>query len=272
MSYTDYAAQAAEYDRLRRRAYRAAKSNAEQAAREYSYAAEYRRSCAWLTARPELWTDENSPADRERYARTCERLADTLLASSFGNTDRARWYAWAARRNDELARESAARLAAYAAEEAAAAGPEITTPCTVCAVHARLKSSAFFAARGLDWPLTEVAGHPVHKCCASEIGHLERNAAEGILAIGPDGIGRWTTNGTAIPDDCAALFAAFGIAPGLDTAATAAAHLAETRAAIARYVAAQPAQASAEEIADMRAAFGSGELVVDVLSGRETQL
>jgi hypothetical protein len=147
---------------------------------------------------------------------------------------------------------------------------KITTPCAVCAAQATIKASGFFAARGLDWPLTEVAGRTVHKACASEIESLIRYAAD--LAIGPDGVGRWTTNGQAIPDDCAALYAAFDMAPGLDVAATEAARLAELRVFLAAYRANQPATASAEEIADMRAAFGPGEVVVDVITGRETQL
>ena len=149
---------------------------------------------------------------------------------------------------------------------------EITTPCAVCAAQATTKASAFFASRGLDWPLTEVADHPVHKCCAHEIEDLARAAADGILAVGPDGIGRWTTNGHAIPDDCAAMFAAFGLAPGLDVAATVAANEAETREAIERYRTSQPARPSAEEVAEMRAAFGSGAEVVNVITGRVTKL
>jgi hypothetical protein len=150
--------------------------------------------------------------------------------------------------------------------------PEITTPCAVCAAHAELKNSAFFADRGMDWPTTEVAGRTVHKTCASEIEHLARNAADGTLAVGPDGIGRWTTNNSVIPGDCAALFAAFDLAPGLDLAATAAARDTETAAFLAAYRASQPATASPEEIADMRAAFGPGETVVDIITGRTTQL
>jgi hypothetical protein len=358
MSYTDYAAQADEYRRLSRRSYRHARRQAEWSAREYGQARTYRRRAAWLTQRPSLWAPDSTPADVERCALSCEQLADTLLASSHGDTGRARWYASMARDYDRQAAEATARLAAYAerdAEQAVrdiltaaghprladeGAGPdwriltpgwhvftyqgkvrvdwwsdgtlstdpaawaadsarlaelrptleaaglavtapdgsvleiaaEITTPCAVCAAEARTKASAFFAGRGLDWPLTEVAGRPVHKACASEIESLIRYAEDGQLRIGPDGIGRWLNNGHAIPDDCAAMFAAFDLAPGLNLAATEAANQAENAAALAAYRAAQPAEASAEEIADMTAAFGPGETVVDVLSGRVTQL
>jgi hypothetical protein len=46
----------------------------------------------------------------------------------------------------------------------------------------------------------------------------------------------------------------------------------ETRQVIQAYIARQPAQPSDEELAEMRAAFGPGEVVVDVISGRRTQL
>jgi hypothetical protein len=155
----------------------------------------------------------------------------------------------------------------------------ITTPCRVCATHARLKGAtsraawAMWASRGLNWPVVTIDGWTVHKACTHDIEHLAGYVTDGTLAIDPaTGVARWTTNGQAIPEDCAAMFAAFALAPGLDTAATAAAHDAETTAFLARYRASQPAQASAEEIADMRAAFGPGQVVVDVITGRTTQL
>jgi hypothetical protein len=150
--------------------------------------------------------------------------------------------------------------------------PEITTPCVVCATHARLKGSEFFASRGLDWPTRTVAGHTVHLTCDDEVENLYRYAKDGTLAISADGVARWTTNGTVIPADCAALFAALGLADDLDLAATTAARDTETAAFLADYRASQPATASAEEIAGMTAAFGPGETVVDIISGRVTQL
>lgn len=146
----------------------------------------------------------------------------------------------------------------------------ITTPCAVCAAQAPVKP--FFATRGLDWPLTEVAGHVVHKACAHDAERRVRDVETGQLVVGPDGIGRWASNGHAIPGDCAVLFAALGLAPTLDLAATAAANDAEAADAIERYRAAQPAQPSDEERAEMLAAFGPGATVVDVITGRATQL
>ena len=148
----------------------------------------------------------------------------------------------------------------------------VTTPCAVCAGKSDDGRKAFFATRGLDWPVTEVAGHNVHRACAHEAEFAARRAADGTLAVGPDGIGRWTTNGSVIPDDSAALFAALGLAPGLDVAATAAARDAEVREVLARYRASQPAEPSPEQLTEMRAAFGAGATVVDVITGRVTRL
>lgn len=147
---------------------------------------------------------------------------------------------------------------------------DITTPCAVCATDAQIKQSTSLASRGLDWPLTKVAGHTVHKTCARDLESLIRHATDGSLVI-EDGVGRWTTN-RVVPADVADQLAAFGLAPGLDLAATKAARDAETAAFLQQYRDRQPAQASAEEVAEMRAAFGPGAEVVDVISGRRTQL
>jgi hypothetical protein len=148
---------------------------------------------------------------------------------------------------------------------------KVTTPCAVCAAEAQIKQAPSLASRGLDWPLTKVAGHTVHKTCARDLESLVRHATDGTLVI-EDGVGRWTTNGHAIPVDVAAQLAAFGLAPGLDLAATKAVSDVETADAIQRYRDRQPAEASAEEVAEMRAAFGPGAEVADVITGRRTQL
>jgi hypothetical protein len=162
------------------------------------------------------------------------------------------------------------RVASYAAD-CDHCPPAITTPCLVCAVQARLKHSAFYAARGPDWPLTQAGGHAVHRACARDAESLIGYSQDGTLTV-TGGVGRWATNGRAIPGDCAALAAALGLAPGLDLAATAAANDAEAAEAIARYRDRQPAEAPAEERAEMLAAFGPGTEVVDVITGRVTRL
>jgi hypothetical protein len=146
---------------------------------------------------------------------------------------------------------------------------EITTPCLLCATEAVHKGSAFFASRGVDWPLTEVAGRAVHKACASTAEHAVLSAADGSLMVGPDGIGRWNTSGRAIPADAAAVIEAFAPATGMDLAATERAHQAEQAAALAAYRA-NPPQPDAEQLAGMRNAFGPGTEVVNVITGQRT--
>jgi hypothetical protein len=148
------------------------------------------------------------------------------------------------------------------------------TACTVCHVQAILKDSEFFAARGLDWPMTVVltpggGAVRVHKACASEAESAVRHA--GDLDIDVAGVGRWTTNNHVIPDESAAMLIALGLAQGLDPEATAAARETETRAFLAAYRA-NPPVVDAEQLAEMRAAFGEGVTVVNVITGQETQL
>jgi hypothetical protein len=148
---------------------------------------------------------------------------------------------------------------------------QITTPCGVCAVHAAYKGAPFFATRGLDWPTTEVAGHTVHLCCASEVRSLVDHVAANEMDV-TDGIARWTTNGHVIPGDCAALIVAFGLAE-IDVAATAAAREAETQAVLAAYREQRALHGySEEEKFEMRGAFGPDADVVDVITGERVQL
>lgn len=150
-------------------------------------------------------------------------------------------------------------------------GAVVNTPCLICAVQAQQRGWAFAAVRGLNWPVTEIRGHTVHRACAGEAARVMQ-AAETDLRISADGVGRWVISGKVIPPDTAALAAAFEVAPGLDLAANRAAYDVETAAAFAAYAARQPQQPSGEELAGMRAAFGAGETVVDVITGRATHL
>jgi hypothetical protein len=267
---SDYEAQAAEYGRQAGREYARARADARRAAHFYQTAASRRRHAAWLTRRPELWdaTRATDPARWEDDAATFAGIADLFLAKSFSSTGNARFYRGLMHDYERMA---AGKRADYAAAEAAEQA-EVTTPCAICAAHASVKPGLFWARRGPDWPLTEVAGHTVHKACAYDAERRVADVATGQLVIGADGIGRWSTNSHAIPDDCAAEFAALELAPALDLAATRAANDAEAAQAIAAYRAAQPAEPSAEQRADMLAAFGPGATVVDVITGRTTQL
>lgn len=149
---------------------------------------------------------------------------------------------------------------------------ETTTPCIVCKTQAIVKGSAFFAGRGLDWPVTEVAGWTVHKSCASDAEHIVQVIASGELEVSATGVARWTSNSRPLFADTVALIIALGLGEGIDPAATARAQEKDTAAFLAQYRATQPAQPDAEQLHEMRAAFGPGATVVDVITGRTTQL
>ena len=82
-----------------------------------------------------------------------------------------------------------------------------------------------------------------------------------------NGVVRWKSNGRVPFADCLEDAIAGGVA-GIDLAACAAARDADTTAFLAEYRRNQPAEPSAEERFEARAAFGEGVEVVDVLSGR----
>ena len=77
---------------------------------------------------------------------------------------------------------------------------------------------------------------------------------------------RWTSNGQVPPADIIALAVAAGI--DVDPAACDAARSADLRAFVSAYRA-NPPKVTAEQRAEMRAAFGPGTTVVNVITGRK---
>lgn len=84
-----------------------------------------------------------------------------------------------------------------------------------------------------------------------------------------DGIIRWDSNGAVPPGDCLALAAHIGLPVNL--AACKAVSDRETDAFLTDYRKRNSGPVSAEQRAEMRAAFGPGATVVNVLTGRRTQ-
>lgn len=84
-----------------------------------------------------------------------------------------------------------------------------------------------------------------------------------------EGVVRWISNGRVPPADCCEQWARLGLP--FDLATSAAARDAETAAFMAAYRKNDRAP-SAEERAEMRAAFGEGTEVMDVITGRRTRL
>lgn len=145
----------------------------------------------------------------------------------------------------------------------------MTVHCTVCAAHPGAFNQQRAAA---PWPTTEIAGKPVHKACAHQAEHLIATVQAGGLTVTADGAATWTSNGRALFDDTLAILHAFGHATDATQAATAALQATQDADFAAAYRATQPAQPSPEQLAEMRAAFGTGVTVVDVITGRETHL
>lgn len=116
-------------------------------------------------------------------------------------------------------------------------------------------------------PTETIQGHIVHKSCASRARYL----LSSWTAILDGGAYRWPSNGHVVPADCLRLAVALGLADPGHTGSSAAVRDQETRAFMAQYRANQR-PATAAEIVEMRAAFGEGTTVVDVISGRTTRV
>jgi hypothetical protein len=83
---------AADYRRQARGERRRAKKDAQYAAEWYAAAERNYRFAAWLTQRPEIWTENGTPAQREELARGYANLGDIFLRSSANYTRMSRFY------------------------------------------------------------------------------------------------------------------------------------------------------------------------------------
>ena len=108
LNINDPAATAAEYDLQASRDYGRARTEARRSADWYKIAGQQRRQAAWLTARPDMWTEDYTPAGVEAAARSYERLGDSFLRAHFHATDLARFHRGLAR--DYRAMAGRARL------------------------------------------------------------------------------------------------------------------------------------------------------------------
>jgi hypothetical protein len=97
---------------------------------------------------------------------------------------------------------------------------------------------------------------------------IDRHASEFYL----DGnVARWASNNAVPPADCLAAMAKQNLLTAEQHAASVAKRDEETAAFIAEYRRTARAP-SAEQRADMRAAFGAGATVVNVITGRKIRL
>jgi hypothetical protein len=145
------------------------------------------------------------------------------------------------------------------------------TPCTVCAAQVSLGKS-FFADRGVDWPITTVAGKVVHLACKSEATHIVQVVASRELEISATGVARWVSNNRPLFADTVALIIALGFGDGIDPEATDRAQRKDEAAFLEAYRTAAPREYDAETLHEMRSAFGEGATVVDVVSGQTIKL
>jgi hypothetical protein len=117
------------------------------------------------------------------------------------------------------------------------------------------------------WPTVEITGLPVHKGCQRELASAfefwPKVADSSALVL------RWASNDHEPFDDLLDLWAKLGYISAEQRAATNAARALETEAFLAAYRA-NPPKPSAEELAEIRAAFGD-EPVVDVITGERIQ-
>jgi hypothetical protein len=102
--------------------------------------------------------------------------------------------------------------------------------------------------------------------------HVLKYWEEDGAYIDDQGIMRWRSNDSVPPDDCLLAALDMGLITLPQHNHSVEVSKVETRKAIEAYIANQPAQPSEEELYEMRAAFGPGEVVVDVISGRRVQL
>ncbi len=113
--------------------------------------------------------------------------------------------------------------------------------------------------------------NPKHQYQIDEVNRIMDNLMNGTYT--ENGVLRWTSSNNVPPEDILEL--ADHICLGFDMAATQEARKQDVSNALAAYIEAQnnrtPEQI-AEEEAEMRAAFGPGETVVNVFTGKKVTL
>jgi hypothetical protein len=124
--------------------------------------------------------------------------------------------------------------------------------------------------RDVQWPTTEIAGHQVHLACQHELRHALESLSRLVDRTAP--VLRWASNNQSPFADLTGLWVRLGEITEAQANATEYSRQQESAKFLRAYREAQPAEPSAEEMFEMRAAFGAGATVVDVLSGRRTIL
>lgn len=104
-----------------------------------------------------------------------------------------------------------------------------------------------------------------------EIRKMEERQMNGEIFFGADGVVRWTSNNRVMPKDCREIISHTAYRDLFSEEASRAAEDAETAAFLESYRKNYTGP-SEEEKAEMRAAFGTGSTVVDVITGKRIRL
>ena len=104
-----------------------------------------------------------------------------------------------------------------------------------------------------------------------EIRKMEERQMNGEIFFGADEVVRWTSNNRVMPKDCREILSHTAYRDLFSEEASRAAEDAETAAFLESYRKNYTGP-SEEEKAEMRAAFGTGSTVVDVITGKRIRL
>ncbi|MBP3802518.1 MAG: hypothetical protein J6I76_01285 [Oribacterium sp.] len=109
------------------------------------------------------------------------------------------------------------------------------------------------------------------KNAKQEIRKMEERQLGGEIFFGADGVVRWTSNNRVMPKDCCEILSHTAYRNLFDEDASRAAEEAETAAFLESYRKSYKGP-NEEEKAEMRAAFGEGSTVVDIITGKKIRL
>ena len=104
-----------------------------------------------------------------------------------------------------------------------------------------------------------------------EIRKMEERQINGEIFFGADGVVRWTSNNRVMPKDCREILSHTVYRDLYSEDASRAAEEAETAAFLESYRK-NYKESGEEEKAEMRAAFGAGTTVVDIITGERIRL
>lgn len=104
-----------------------------------------------------------------------------------------------------------------------------------------------------------------------EIRKMEERQMNGEIFFGADGVARWTSNNRVMPKDCREILSHTAYRDLFSEEASRAAEDAETAAFLESYRKNYTGP-SEEEKAEMRAVFGTGTTVCDIITGERIRL